>query len=101
MAIDTESRPVMTKSGLVEALAAACALTKEASEAAVIAVFEGITAALVNGERVELRGLGTFGVRHRPPRTGRNPSTGASVSLPECQVPFFKMGKELRKRINV
>jgi integration host factor subunit beta len=100
MAIGTASRLVMTKSGLAEAVARACGLTKEASETAVTAVFEGITGALVKGERVELRGLGTFGIRRRPPRTGRNPRTGASVSLPERKVPVFKMGKELRKRIN-
>jgi integration host factor subunit beta len=100
VAIRTDPCPAITKGGLVDALARASGLTKEASETAVTAVFEGITEALVKGERVDLRGFGTFGIRHRRPRVGRNPRTGASVSLPERKVPFFKMGKELRTRIN-
>jgi integration host factor subunit beta len=90
----------MTKVGLVDELARTCGLTKEASEDAVTSVFESITGALVKGERVELRGFGTFGIRRRRSRMGRNPRTGAGVSLPERKVPFFKMGKELRTRIN-
>jgi integration host factor subunit beta len=90
----------MTKGGLVDELARACGLTKEASENAVATVFESITGALVKGERVELRGFGTFGIRRRRSRMGRNPRTDAGVSLPERKVPFFKMGKELRTRIN-
>lgn len=96
----TEAQAVMTKSGLVEALARACGLTQEASEAAVTEVFESIAGALASGERVELRGFGTFGIRRRPLRVGRNPRTGAPVTLPERAVPFFRMGKELRRRIN-
>ena len=100
MAIGTESRLVMTKGGLVDALARACRLTKEVSESVVTAVFERITEALVKGERVDLRGFGTVAIRHRPARVGRNPRTGATVSLPARKVPFFKAGKELRTRIS-
>lgn len=93
MAIGTESRLVMTKSGLVDEVARACRLSKEVSQAVVTAVFERITEALVKGERVDLRGFGTFGIRHRRPRIARNPRTGASVSLPARKVAFFRMGR--------
>lgn len=63
-------------------------------------IFEEIVDALAKGDRVELRGFGAFTVKHRPPRSGRNPRTGASVSVQEKFVPFFKTGKELRERLN-
>jgi integration host factor subunit beta len=63
-------------------------------------MFDEIVAALSRGDRVELRGFGAFTVKHRLPRTGRNPRTGASVSVTEKFVPFFKTGKELRERLN-
>ena len=63
-------------------------------------VFDQITEALANGDRVELRGFGAFSARRRQARTGRNPRTGESVSVDEKQVPFFKCGKELRERQN-
>ena len=61
-------------------------------------VFNEIVEALARGDRVELRGFGAFTVKHRAPRTGRNPRTGASVA--EKFVPFFKTGKDLRERLN-
>jgi len=57
-------------------------------------------AALARGDRVELRGFGAFSVKHRPARTGRNPRTGAHVSVDQKSVPFFKTGKEMRERLN-
>jgi integration host factor subunit beta len=69
-------------------------------EAAVEVVFDGIAAALENGDRVELRGFGAFSVRAREARTGRNPRTGDSVDVQAKRVPFFKPGKELRDRVN-
>ena len=63
-------------------------------------VFDEIVEALSRGDRVELRGFGAFTVKHRAPRDGRNPRTGASVSVAEKFVPFFKTGKELRERLN-
>jgi len=67
----------------------------------VVAVFlESITQTLERGARVELRGFGAFSVRHRKARSGRNPRTGANVSVPEKHVPFFRTGKELRHRID-
>ena len=58
-----------------------------------------LTAALARGDRVELRGFGAFSVKHRPARTGRNPRTGAHVSVDKKSVPFFKTGKEMRERL--
>lgn len=63
-------------------------------------VFEEIVDALVRRDRVELRGFGAFTVKHRGARNGRNPRTGASVSVSEKFVPFFKTGKELREKLN-
>jgi integration host factor subunit beta len=63
-------------------------------------VFEEIVDALVRRDRVELRGFGAFTVKHRGARNGRNPRTGASVSVTEKFVPFFKTGKELREKLN-
>lgn len=63
-------------------------------------IFEEITKALARGERVELRGFGAFGVKHRPAREGRNPRTGTPVSVDAKSVPFFKTGKELRDKLN-
>ena len=90
----------MNKSDLIEEVARVAGLTNEESEIVVTAVFERIVQALVKGERVELRGLGTFAVRQRGPRTGRNPKTGATVEVPARKAPFFRMGKELRAILN-
>jgi integration host factor subunit beta len=90
----------MNQSALVLEVARAAGLTRAVSEAVVTAVFERITDALVRGERVELRGLGTFEVRQRAPHAGRNPKTGAPVQVPPRKVPFFRMGKDLRATMN-
>jgi len=63
-------------------------------------IFEEITNALADGNRVELRGFGAFSVKHRPKRSGRNPRTGATVNVPEKYVPYFKTGKDLREKLN-
>lgn len=63
-------------------------------------VIEHIGHALANGERIEIRGFGSFSLHFRPPRLGRNPKTGQSVALPGKYVPYFKPGKELRDRVN-
>jgi integration host factor subunit beta len=64
------------------------------------AILNTITAALARGDRVELRGFGAFSVKDRPARTGRNPRTGAQVSVRQKRIPFFKAGKEMRKCLN-
>lgn len=69
-------------------------------ERIVSSVFDEITATLVRGDRVELRGFGAFSVKHRDARVGRNPRTGEAVDVPEKRAPFFKTGKELRDRMN-
>ena len=63
-------------------------------------IFHEITEALAAGHRVELRGFGAFSVKHRPPRTGRNPRSGETVAIAEKWTPHFKAGKELRERLN-
>ncbi|MDO8519734.1 MAG: integration host factor subunit beta [Deltaproteobacteria bacterium] len=63
-------------------------------------IFDQMTQALVGGNRIEIRGFGTFEVRVREPRQGRNPKTGAKVYVNTRKVPFFKVGKELRERVN-
>ncbi|WP_138380867.1 integration host factor subunit beta [Luteithermobacter gelatinilyticus] len=63
-------------------------------------IFEEITNALAEGNRVELRGFGAFSVKYRPARSGRNPRTGENVHVPEKYVPYFKTGKDLREKLN-
>jgi integration host factor subunit beta len=69
-------------------------------ERIVSTVLDEISGALAAGDRVELRGFGAFSVKVRPARQGRNPRTGAAVSVEEKRVPFFRTGKELRERLN-
>jgi integration host factor subunit beta len=69
-------------------------------ELAVKELLEQMSAALSSGDRIEVRGFGSFSLHYRPPRTGRNPKTGASVQVPDKFVPHFKPGKELRERVN-
>ena len=70
------------------------------AEKIVDAIFDEITAALARGKRIELRGFGTFSVKVHKARTGRNPRTGAPVTVPKKAVPHFKAGKEMRERLN-
>ena len=92
----------MIKSELIAKLAAEHPhLTHRDIERVVNVVLDGMVKALERGGRVELRGFGAFSVRSRPARAGRNPRTGAAVSVPAKHVPFFKSGKELRERLNV
>ncbi len=69
-------------------------------ERIVSTIFDEISAALARGDRVELRGFGTFSVKQRAPRVARNPRTGQSVQVSEKHIPYFKTGKELRERLN-
>jgi integration host factor subunit beta len=91
----------MTKSELIQRLAEQHPhLYQRDFERISTTIFEEIATALSRGDRVELRGFGTFSVRRRQPRAGRNPRTGASVRVAEKHVPFFKTGKQLRERLN-
>ena len=92
----------MTKSELIEVLARKQNhLSHKDVESAVKALLEQMSESLSQGERIEIRGFGSFSLHFRPPRIGRNPKTGASVSLPGKYVPHFKPGKELRERVNL
>jgi integration host factor subunit beta len=90
----------MTKAELVDEVAQSATLTRKHSEVIVDAVFSSIVEALQRGDKIELRGFGSFRVRHRGSRTGRNPKTGEGVLVPAKKVPYFKPGKELRELIN-
>ena len=91
----------MTKSELVEIIADNYGeITRREAEVVVNEIFQAISEALSNGERVELRGFGSFTTKRRNPRVGRNPKTGESVQVPGKIVPHFKPGKELRDRVD-
>jgi integration host factor subunit beta len=87
----------MTKAELVEEVARAAELNKRDAEVIVETLFDSIIGALHNGEKVELRGFGSFRTRERGPRRGRNPKTGEPVDVPAKRVPYFKPGKELKE----
>ena len=90
----------VTKAALVEEVSRAADLTKKHAEVIVDTVFRSIITALRRGEKIELRGFGSFRLRQREPRRGRNPKTGDRVDVPPKRIPYFKPGKELRELIN-
>ncbi len=91
----------MTKSELIEILASKNNhLNTKDLELAVKSLLEQMSQALASGERIEIRGFGSFSLHYRPPRIGRNPKTGDAVALSAKYVPHFKPGKELRERVN-
>ena len=90
----------MTKAELVEKVSGQINLTKKQTEIIVNTVFQSITESLSEGKKVELRGFGSFRIRERNARLGRNPKSGAQVDVPAKRVPFFKAGKELRELVD-
>lgn len=91
----------MTKSELIERIAESQdQLSAKDIELAVKLILEYMSQSLATGDRIEIRGFGSFSLHYRAPRTGRNPKTGESVQLPGKYVPHFKPGKELRDRVN-
>jgi integration host factor subunit beta len=90
----------MTKAELVEEVARSVELSKKDAEKIVNMVFDSIIDALHDGEKIELRGFGSFRLRERKARIGRNPKTGETVQVPTKKVPYFKAGKELKELIN-
>lgn len=91
----------MTKSELIEVIAESQAqISKREAEVVVNTIFAAISDALVAGDRVELRGFGSFSVKQRNARMGRNPKTGDAVPVQAKMVPYFKPGKELRERVD-
>ena len=87
----------MTKAELFEEVSRVSDLTKKHSEVIVDTVFRSIIDALHRGEKIEMRGFGSFRLRKREPRKGRNPKTGDKVDVPPKKVPYFKPGKELKE----
>ncbi|MBK8262167.1 MAG: integration host factor subunit beta [Nannocystis sp.] len=90
----------MTKSELIERVAEEAKLTKARAEVAVSTIFDAMIEAMKRDEGIEIRGFGTFTVRHYKPYEGRNPRTGDPVKVAPKRLPYFKIGKELRERIN-
>ena len=90
----------MNKSDLIERIVEGSSLPRKRAEAAVNLVFDSMTAALVKDERIEIRGFGSFVSKHYRARTGRNPRTGATIHVAAKRLPFFKVGKELRERVD-
>jgi integration host factor subunit beta len=90
----------MTKAELVDHVTALGDLTRRDGEVIVDTLFDSVIGALKANDKVEIRGFGSFRTRQRKPRTGRNPKTGASVSVPAKRVPYFKPSKELRDLVN-
>lgn len=90
----------MTKADLVEKVANEAEMTKKDAEQLVEIIFDSIVSTLNNGEKIELRGFGSFRVRHRNARKGRNPKTGVAVNIPAKRVAYFKPGKDLKELIN-
>jgi len=90
----------MTKQEIVDSVSNATGLTKVETETVMNGIMSAIIDSLANNERVELRGFGTFGIKHRMPKKARNPGTGEPIYLPERYVPTFKPSKLMRIRVN-
>ena len=90
----------MNKAELINAAAEKAALSKKDTEAAINAAIEVISAALAEGDKVQLVGFGAFETKHREPRIGRNPRTKEAVEIPATTVPVFKAGKALKEKID-
>ena len=91
----------MTKSDLIARLAERFPqLVAKDADFAVKMILDAMSDALAKGDRIEIRGFGSFSLNYRPPRVGRNPKSGDKVSVPEKWVPHFKAGKELRERVD-
>ena len=90
----------MTKVNLVEKVLRLGDLTRRDGEVIVDTIFESVIGALKSGDKIEIRGFGSFRIRQRKPRVGRNPKTGAKVEVPAKRVPYFKPSKELRDLVN-
>ena len=92
----------MTKSDLIARLAERFPqLVAKDADFAVKMILDAMSEALAKGDRIEIRGFGSFSLNYRPPRVGRNPKSGDKVSVPEKWVPHFKVGKELRERVDL
>jgi len=93
-------QPTLTKADLIEEVLRITELPRKESETIVETIFDSIIAALQKGEKIEIRGFGSFRTRQRRGRVGRNPKTGAKVEVPAKKIPFFKPSKELKVFVN-
>jgi integration host factor subunit beta len=90
----------MTKADLIEEVSGAVEMTRKECEVIVESIFDSIVKALRSGDRIEIRGFGSFRTRPRQPRIGRNPKTGTRVEVPAKKIPYFKPSKELKDVVN-
>jgi integration host factor subunit beta len=90
----------MTKADLIEEISRVCEFTRKDSEVIVEAIFDSVVRALRDGDKIEIRGFGSFRTRQRKARIGRNPKTGARVDVPAKRIPYFKPSKELKDLVN-
>ena len=90
----------MTKAELIEEVSRVVEMTRKDSEVIVEAIFDSIVRSLRAGDKIEIRGFGSFRTRKRQPRIGRNPKTGAKVDVPAKRIPYFKPSKELKDLVN-
>ncbi|MBV8834346.1 MAG: integration host factor subunit beta [Acidobacteriaceae bacterium] len=90
----------MTKAELIEEVSKVVEMTRKDSETIVETIFDSIVSSLHKGEKIEIRGFGSFRTRQRQPRVGRNPKTGSRVEVPSKRIPYFKPSKELRDLVN-
>ena len=90
----------MTKAELIDEVSRVVEMTRKDSEVIVEAIFDSVVRALHSGDKIEIRGFGSFRTRRRQPRVGRNPKTGARVEVPAKRIPYFKPSKELKDLVN-
>ena len=90
----------MTKSGLIDKIAEKSNLPPKKAEQVVNLLFDSMTDALAKGERIEIRGFGSFVAKHYKARMGRNPRTGETISVPEKRSPFFRVSQKLKERVD-
>jgi integration host factor subunit beta len=90
----------VTKADLIEELSRVVEMTRKDSEVIVEAIYDSVVRALRTGDKIEIRGFGSFRTRQRQPRVGRNPKTGTRVEVPSKRIPYFKPSKELKDLVN-
>jgi integration host factor subunit beta len=95
-----ERRGAMTKADLIDEVSRLAELTRKDSEVVVETIFDSVVRSLRAGDKIEIRGFGSFRTRQRKPRMGRNPKTGERVEVPAKKIPFFKPSKELKDMVN-
>jgi integration host factor subunit beta len=100
LCVSNDGVEAMTKADLIEEVSRLAELTRKDSEVIVETIFDSVVRALRVGDKIEIRGFGSFRTRQRKPRVGRNPKTGDRVEVPAKKIPFFKPSKELKDLVN-